>query len=594
MESQMNDSAIIRQLTIKHFRGIESLIWNPSAGTNIILGGGDVGKTTILEAVALLLSPSNSIVLSEADYWQRNTDAEFSVQAVIALPESSEISQQQKFAWPWHWDGENAVLPTLPEGDDDMPTPGQPVYRLQVRGSAELEINWEVVQPNDELDHLSAAVRRKIGVVRLSADERNDRDLRLVYGSALDRLLADKGLRARIGQQVSEIDLQSKLSDDAKKALAKLDASLKKESLPNNLELGLTTSQGLSIGALVGLLAETDGGVSLPLASWGAGTRRIATLRIAAATESETRITVVDEVERGLEPYRVRRLVKTLQDEPTQSFITSHSPIAVSAANKSHLWFLDQAGNIGPLPRDKIARQQERDPLTFLSRLAIVAEGPTEIGFLSCLLKHAVEGDILDHGLSVCNGEGNAESLKVLEALAGAGVVFGGFVDNEAESIGRWAALKTKMGDLLFQWESGCTEENVIAQITEPRLVELITAARADVAAERRATLATRLDIEDTSMEAIQAALQQSSSTLRELIVAAATGNTDDAPSEDIKKTWKKHGKRWFKSEQGGRELAQQVFALDVWSVLSPQVLPFLNAIRQILGQSEMQDISHE
>lgn len=39
------------------------------------------------------------------------------------------------------------------------------------------------------------AVRWKIGLVRLSADERNDRDLRLVYGSALDRLLADGALR---------------------------------------------------------------------------------------------------------------------------------------------------------------------------------------------------------------------------------------------------------------------------------------------------------------------------------------------------------------------------------------------------------------
>jgi predicted ATP-dependent endonuclease of OLD family len=44
-------------LTIARFRGITSLKWKPSRGVNVILGGGDVGKTTILEAIALLLSP---------------------------------------------------------------------------------------------------------------------------------------------------------------------------------------------------------------------------------------------------------------------------------------------------------------------------------------------------------------------------------------------------------------------------------------------------------------------------------------------------------------------------------------------------------
>ena len=60
----MPDSALIYQLKIERFRGVENLRWNPSEGMNVILGGGDVGKTTILEAIALLLSPSNSVVLS--------------------------------------------------------------------------------------------------------------------------------------------------------------------------------------------------------------------------------------------------------------------------------------------------------------------------------------------------------------------------------------------------------------------------------------------------------------------------------------------------------------------------------------------------
>ncbi len=42
----MSQTAIVRQLHIERFRGIESLKWNPASGMNVILGGGDVGKTT--------------------------------------------------------------------------------------------------------------------------------------------------------------------------------------------------------------------------------------------------------------------------------------------------------------------------------------------------------------------------------------------------------------------------------------------------------------------------------------------------------------------------------------------------------------------
>lgn len=45
----------IYSLSIERFRGITSLHWQPARGVNIILGGGDAGKTTSLEAITLLV-----------------------------------------------------------------------------------------------------------------------------------------------------------------------------------------------------------------------------------------------------------------------------------------------------------------------------------------------------------------------------------------------------------------------------------------------------------------------------------------------------------------------------------------------------------
>ena len=43
----------IHRLIIERFRGIAQLEWLPAPGLNIVIGGGDIGKSTILEAIAL-------------------------------------------------------------------------------------------------------------------------------------------------------------------------------------------------------------------------------------------------------------------------------------------------------------------------------------------------------------------------------------------------------------------------------------------------------------------------------------------------------------------------------------------------------------
>jgi putative ATP-dependent endonuclease of OLD family len=575
---------IIYRLAIERFRCITSFSWRPAKGVNLILGGGDAGKTTILDAIALLLSPTNPTTLADTDYHARNIDAGFVIEAIVSLPPESGINQQTKASWPWDWNGSEAVVPTM-DGDGAMK--GEPVYRLRVRGTEDLELAYEIVQPDGNADTLSVGLRRSIGLVRLSGDDRNDRDLRLVQGSALDRLLSDKALRSRLASELAKSDVTEQLTDPAKEALKALDLVFKTKSLPDGLDLALTGGQGLSITALIGLTAKRDG-VQLPLASWGSGTRRFAALAIAEQNQGEAPITLVDEVERGLEPYRQRFLMNDLQAGTSQVFVTTHSPSAISAASNASLWYVDHTGGIGQLASAAVARQRKTDPETFLARLAVVAEGATEFGFASALLEKAFGSSLQKHGVHVADGGGHEATLGLLEALAAGGLRFGGFADDEKKHPTRWQNLASKLDKLLFRWSSGCIEENIVNLLPEDKLLELLTDLETDKTGMRLRTLAERLGVEEKDFANIKA---KAGSGVKTLILAAALGTVPDGKAAE-KNHYQSQGKTWFKSVDGGRELAGKVFTLGLWAALKPQLLPFCNAVRKAVDLDELPDLT--
>jgi len=573
----------IYRLSIEHFRGLTSLVWWPTKGVNVILGGGDVGKTTILDAIGLLLSPVNPSTLADTDYNARRIDDGFVIEAIMSLPLASGIGDQVKPSWPWVWTGKDAAIPNL---EEDGQLGGEPVYRLRVRGTENLELVYEILQPDGSIDGFQVGLRRSIGLVRLGGDDRNDRDLRLVQGSALDRLLSDKALRSRFSSQLAKSNVKEELADNAKKALNELDAAFKKKSLPEGLDLAITGGQGASIASLIGLTADRNG-VPLPLASWGAGTRRLSALAIAEQNQGESPIMIVDEIERGLEPYRQRSLIEKLQSGASQVFVTTHSPAAIAAAAKAGLWYVDYQGRIGPLDPAKTMRHRKSDPDTFLARVAIVAEGATEVGFTRVLLERALGTTLEQHGVHVSDGSGHENTLMLLEALADGGLRFGGFADDEGKYPSRWKRLSERLGNLLFRWPSLCLEENAIAAVPDEKLEELMNDPQGDKTGMRRRTLADRLGIEAKTFAEVR---EKAGDGLKPLIIQAALGSVPPGKDEE-KNQYKSDAGTWFKSVDGGRELAEKMFSMGLWPTLRSLLLPFCNAVRTAVGQAEVPDL---
>ena len=417
--------------------------------------------------------------------------------------------------------------------------------------------------------------------------------MRLVQGSALDRFLKDPGLRGRLGHKLADTDVKDQLKDQAKKALEDLDERFSAKLLPDQLGLGVTGGPGLSLNALVGLTADKEG-VKLPLASWGAGTRRLAALTIARTLQGQYPVIVIDELERGLEPYRQRELVRTLTQSSTQVFVTTHSAAVVNAATEAALWYLDANSEICSLSGKSVNRQQQVDPEVFLSRLAVVCEGATEVGFATELLEQFIQPPLSDHGLWFTNAGSHENALSLLESFTEGKVSFAGMVDNEFKHETRWKTVKNHLGALLYQWEDGCIEQVVIKMFSDDELWFLIEDNHGRLTGERCRTLAIRLNIDEKDFESIKSAAGEK---LRDVMIEAATGTVPDEHSDSdvsIRKSFQKHGQAWLKTVEGGRELANKALRSSNGQTLKTTLKPFVGAIQKALKPAQPKEISDE
>jgi putative ATP-dependent endonuclease of the OLD family len=104
----------------------------------------------------------------------------------------------------------------------------------------------------------------------------------------------------------------------------------------------------------------------------------------------------------------------------------------------------------------------------------------------------------------------------------------------------------------------------------------------------RLRTLADRLELEEKDFALLKA---KAGTKLRTTIIEAALGDCPQG-KEAEKKQYKSHAGTWFKSEAGGRELADKVFSLGLWPILKPQLLPFCNAVLKAINLPSETDLS--
>lgn len=558
----------IARLLIERFRGIEFLMWDPSAGVNCIVGPADAGKTTVLAAIELLLAPWQP-VLFEFDYWRRRVADGFSIRAVIVDLPPEFISSFR--VPPLHgWRGDQLV---------DLPEPGAlPAMVACARGLDDLELEHVLIDASDAENRFSVRQRRDLMTTRLQWD-RTDAELRLGRGSLLQEHLGGDAMRSALTGALADASARLAVPLEVADRVKALGDRYAKEGLPHELCLGLQSPRRESLMGMLGLLQGSAHADAVPLALAGTGTKRFAAFELAAMMRADAHIALLDEPEVGLEPYRQRRLVARLREligTRGQAFLTTHSPAVLGALRSQELARL--AGPSAPACFPAVLDQLlDDDPEAMLARMPILCEGPTEAGMLSALLPHvaglAGPSELDARGVRLVQRRGQPAILRESLALAEAGVRHGVFADKEAPHVGLRDQVGLHANVVLGTWVDVCNLEEAVAKSLPVADVALLL------------DLVVSLDPWQSLEDLHQAICDRAGSPGRRSFEALVAEIGADAARAGLAQAMNKHKSGWFKTEakasalgrflieRGLPDRIKQVVA-TFWDGLKPLVFP--------------------
>lgn len=379
----------IRHVKIENFRGVRSLSWRVKGDFNCLIGAGDACKSTILTALDYALSPRPYLSFGDSDFFDLNVEQDIVIQVTLAdwderRPEIREFFQEKNFAQFKCGLGDGGPL-SEPRSDDEA------AVSISLRVDKSLEPRWSVVKGPDRGEdgngkRISYRDRSVLGMSRL--DVLSDYHFTWGRNSILTRLSGEargdlSEILSQLNREIRQIDISDGIAEYQDVAEA-----VRKES--SRAGVGLT---GLSPKIDIPRRQSMDAGVlslhegAVPISSKDSGSKKLIAVAMQMKLQGGKNISLIDEIETGLEPHRIRGLLRRLKDSEQQVFTTTHSPVVVRELDAANLYVCqcDNNGKVDIESLDTVSGIQgslRRNAEAFLGRKIVVCEGATEIGCL--------------------------------------------------------------------------------------------------------------------------------------------------------------------------------------------------------------------
>ncbi|PWE16093.1 ATP-dependent nuclease [Alcaligenes faecalis] len=431
----------IRKIEIKNFRGVKELNWSlPNADIFCLIGKGDSSKSTILEAIRYAFYPQWNLTLNDADFYQCKVADAIVIEITIGALTEAFCSLEKYGQYLRGWN--SAALKLTDEPEDHL----ESVLTVRLTVDKDLEPKWMVV-----CDRYPDGVpfkqgdRNKVSVGLIGAY--SEKQLSWATGTALAKLTEAQSLN----ELLATASRTARASLDANRSvtLKNFDTAAEKSQETAKL-LGVPVSDAYkahldlaSINLKVGGLALHDG--DIPLRQLGLGSRRMLLCGIQKMGLEEGHITLFDEVEFGLEPHRITRLIKHVrEDKRGQYFLTTHSPTVLRELNIKELYVVHSKGGVVQITsaaKDGLEQLEVQGKIrssteAFLAKKVVVCEGATEVGFVRGFDDYQVgkgKDPLSYHGVTLLDARGASKIKDLAKAFKSLGYDVSVLADADAE-----------------------------------------------------------------------------------------------------------------------------------------------------------------
>lgn len=466
----------IRRLSVRNFRGIAELDWPvPDQRIVCLIGHGDATKSTILEAVRRAFYPHWNLSFDDADFYLCNLADPITIDVVLGeLPD--EFLDLNKFGHTLcGWNSEDLTCADEPgEGLEDA-------LRIRLVVNNDLEPTWSAIRnEDDEGIPFRASDRAKVAVSLIGIA--SDRHLTWSRGSILSRITETESLSSSLANaaRAAKSALDSKRQEDLRNfdraaSIAEQTSRALGVKVAESYKAHLDTD---AINVRIAGLALHDG--DIPLRQLGMGSKRMLTTGLQKEALHSPHITLFDEVEVGLEPHRISRLLQHLrEDERGQYFLATHSPVVLRELSVGDLHIVHRDGgkiNVVTAEKPAIAETIQgkirSGAEAFLAPKIVVCEGATEVGFLRGLDDHWVteknKSSFAYLGIAPLDAGGASKIKELAETLLSLGYDVSVFCDSdESEQFSEEHADELRgAGITVAKWDDELSiEERVFADI---------------------------------------------------------------------------------------------------------------------------------
>ncbi|MEK6316299.1 MAG: AAA family ATPase [Burkholderia gladioli] len=472
-------------LRVYNFRGIRELSWFPGQGVNCLIGPGDNCKTTILDAIDLLLAERQNATFDDLDFYDANPTNAIRIVACIAGLPTEYLREDRYGLYLCGWNDVKLEWKSEPAENEGF----APALVLQLDVDDTLEPTWSIYvggATNDKTKRVRFADRKEMAPARLGAYA--DRHLSWGRGSALQRVGAHP---EKLPAQLNEL-LRSARDTFAAKGASTFSEIIEAVS-PDIAGLGVQVRDKLTANLDHTSFSMNASGVALhdgnvPFRCMGTGSARLAVAALQSAESAQRHFLLFDEIEYGLEPHRISLLVSHLRkrvDASGQVFLTTHSTSVLREVRFGEVFVCrrDVTGKVevkasaatatAPLEAKRYVRDLGE---ALLTRSVLVCEGQTEVA----LLKGYAEGTQLQFqrfGATVIDGGGGSAPAVAIH-FASLGYRTALLTDSDSPIPPAFIAQLKAHNVPHFEWGDGrCTEEELfigISPYSRSNLLKLI------------------------------------------------------------------------------------------------------------------------